>query len=366
MIKKTNFNKVFKFYKMSQKLGQRAFTLAEVLITLSIIGVVAALTIPSLIENHNNKAWATAKDLWNKKLVEVTRQMNIDGVMTGVASSTEDYMNYFKKYVKVIKTCNNDKLSNCYSPEMVLTGGDNVDVSSLTNANSLGHNDWGTNTMSFVIADGTTIIMAYNPNCESIDPLSSEGQSGQVGCMSMLIDVNGKKGPNKVGDDIELKNATISPCDILLGSTGICAGGSDLEPIVPISTCTGSGNESYDDRGDHSNCATNYWAGAKKACDQLGMRLTTPQELADVATYVYKLEKNPLNAEDGRYSLTPDSTRVSKISWSVGDSQSYWADESLYGGDAYYRIFDTSYTAFSYNGFSGVSFSAPNARCVSK
>src|SRR5699024_9785110 len=41
-----------------------AFTLAEVLITLAIIGVVAALTIPSLIENHNEKAWLTAKDLW--------------------------------------------------------------------------------------------------------------------------------------------------------------------------------------------------------------------------------------------------------------------------------------------------------------
>ena len=31
---------------------KRAFTLAEVLITLGIIGVVAALTIPTLISNH--------------------------------------------------------------------------------------------------------------------------------------------------------------------------------------------------------------------------------------------------------------------------------------------------------------------------
>lgn len=32
-----------------------AFTLAEVLITLGIIGVVAALTLPSLIQNHKEK-----------------------------------------------------------------------------------------------------------------------------------------------------------------------------------------------------------------------------------------------------------------------------------------------------------------------
>ena len=44
-----------------------AFTLAEVLITLAIIGIVAALTIPALVQNHNEKAWSTAKDLLEKK-----------------------------------------------------------------------------------------------------------------------------------------------------------------------------------------------------------------------------------------------------------------------------------------------------------
>ena len=138
--------------------------MAEVLITLAIIGVVAALTIPSLIENHNEKAWSTAKDLWQKKLVEATRQMNIDGVMTRVAGTTEDFMDYFKKYVKIIKTCDNNKLKNCYSPKIVQTAGDEVEVSGLKSAKNLGHDDWGTNTTGFVIADGTTVIMAYNPN----------------------------------------------------------------------------------------------------------------------------------------------------------------------------------------------------------
>lgn len=34
---------------------KRAFTLVEVLITLGIIGVVAALTLPALIENYQKK-----------------------------------------------------------------------------------------------------------------------------------------------------------------------------------------------------------------------------------------------------------------------------------------------------------------------
>ncbi|MBE7705878.1 MAG: prepilin-type N-terminal cleavage/methylation domain-containing protein [Cyanobacteria bacterium SIG30] len=38
----------------------KAFTLAEVLITLAIIGVVAALTIPSVITNYRNQEIETA------------------------------------------------------------------------------------------------------------------------------------------------------------------------------------------------------------------------------------------------------------------------------------------------------------------
>ena len=34
---------------------KKAFTLAEILITLSIIGIVAALTIPNLIQNYKRK-----------------------------------------------------------------------------------------------------------------------------------------------------------------------------------------------------------------------------------------------------------------------------------------------------------------------
>ena len=345
--------------KLDLNKSETAFTLAEVLITLSVIGIVAALTIPSMIENHNNKAWKTAKDLWDKKLVEATRQMNIDGVMTGVASSTEDYMNYFKKYVKVIKTCENNKLENCYAPKFVQTAGDEVEVNTLKTANSLGQKDWNTNTMGFVIADGTTVVMAYNPNCSSVDPFSKEGQSGQVGCMSMLIDVNGKKGPNRVGDDIQLKNATISTCDMKFQDK--CIAASDIYPITPINTCDGSGNEEWDDdRGStNSYCANNYWAGAKKACADNEMRLPTMQELADVATYIYKQEDNPIGRFEHRNSITPDSYRATELNWST-NGWHYWSSEPNGSYNAYLRHFLSSSSNW---GYGNVYFSTSRARC---
>ena len=58
--------------------SKAAFTLAEVLITLAIIGVVAVLTVPALIQNYNEKAWETAKSVFEKRLEVAVKQLNTE------------------------------------------------------------------------------------------------------------------------------------------------------------------------------------------------------------------------------------------------------------------------------------------------
>lgn len=53
--------------------GLRAFTLAEVLITLGIIGVVAAMTLPTVINNKRNKELETAFKKSYSMLAQVTQ-----------------------------------------------------------------------------------------------------------------------------------------------------------------------------------------------------------------------------------------------------------------------------------------------------
>ena len=304
-----------------------AFTLAEVLITLAVIGVVAVLTIPGLIKNHNEKAWATAKDLWEKKLTETVRRMNTDGVMTG-HDTTEDFMDTFKQYMKVIKTCDNNDLNKCYSPEFVLTGKrDNLEkkyIEDFKTANDLGVSDWNTNTMSFVISDGTTVIAAYNPNCPYADPIEDTGS--QVACLSMMIDVNGKKSPNRVGKDILLSNATISTCDNPIGD--LCFSTDFLANTI-LNTCSTGTEEdkAYDTTGDDNfYCEYNYWAGAKKTCAQKNMSLATLEQLAQLASNLYvdssgnkitigeTTNKTGIKVND-EYSQNPPIT-LDKIYWS--------------------------------------------------
>ena len=317
-----------------------AFTLAEVLITLAIIGVVAVLTIPALIQNHNEKVWSTAKDLWEKKLTETVRRMNIDGVMTG-HKSTEDFMNTFKNYMKVIKTCDNSEINKCYSTNIVQTGSDSetieVETSELKTAENLG-NDWETNTMSFVVADGTTVIMAYNPNCPYADPI--EDQGSQVSCMAYMVDVNGKKGPNKVTKDIKLiGQISLSNCDNPIGD--MCFS-TDFNP-TPIDT-TLDENKQYDENYAVTN---NYWAGAKKACADMGMSLPTRTQLAQLVSNLY-VDSNgntvTIGISEHKRGLKIKDEYKSNPPLTLGGS--YWSSEDGAGRyHAFYRGFDSTSTA---------------------
>ena len=321
-----------------------AFTLAEVLITLAVIGVVAALTLPGLIQNHNEKAWSTAKDLWEKKLTETVRRMNIDGVMTG-HETTEDFMNSFKNYMKVIKTCDNTDINKCYSPKIVQTGSESepeeIQTSELTTAENLG-NDWGTNTMSFVIADGTTAIFAYNPNCAYADPIEDTGS--QVSCLAYMVDVNGKKGPNRVTQDIALVGQiALSNCDNPIGD--MCWS-TDFAP-TPLDT-TLDENKQYDENSARTN---NYWAGAKKACSDMEMSLPNRAQLAQLASNLY-VDTNgndiTIGATENMHMGTIKVRDQYKDNPPFTINSRYWSSEDYSADYAYYRYFDSTDSGLSY------------------
>ena len=49
----------------------KAFALAEILITLVIIGIVSALSIPTLVKKYQQDAWNISADIFYQKLLEV-------------------------------------------------------------------------------------------------------------------------------------------------------------------------------------------------------------------------------------------------------------------------------------------------------
>lgn len=150
--------------------NQKGFTLAEVLITLGIIGVVAALTLPALIQNHKkSETTARLKKFSSIMAQAVLMSENDNGPVedwekdegttkdeeTGLYpdsdyESSQKYFNkYIKNYLKYLKTEKDEK----------------------------------TNLFKVLLTDGSSVKLRNG------------------GCMDLIFDINGDKNPNEEGRD---------------------------------------------------------------------------------------------------------------------------------------------------------------------
>ncbi len=98
---------------MKKTIRKSAFTLAEVLITLGIIGIVAAMTIPTLIQKHRRGVVETSLKKFYTTMNQAIKLSTVENGETKYwdfsdidnADSVELFFNkYLKKYVKVLKT----------------------------------------------------------------------------------------------------------------------------------------------------------------------------------------------------------------------------------------------------------------------
>lgn len=170
-----NRRKVYKVIRLlGDKLLQKAFTLAEVLIVLGIIGVVAEMTIPTLMHNFQEqvfktsykRAFSLANQAWS---LAVTNDQMLDRPNWGDMTSKVNNFNAFKSNFKVVKDCNSGNHSDCWANGDVVWGG-------LPSSDAL----------AFIDASG--IVWSLLSNSSGNGP-------------EMVIDTNGAKKPNKFGQD---------------------------------------------------------------------------------------------------------------------------------------------------------------------
>lgn len=173
-----------------------AFTLAEVLITLGVIGVIAALTIPTLINKTNNKELANAFLKNYATIVEASKQIINDnsGDITNIFPTAQDLSDAFAQKLKVSKNCPNTQANGICWPNPVdaknlagndFTGNynDNAPTLNLNNGSSVRfYNNW------------------YKPACNQW--YITRGGKTEGVCAVLHIDVNGMKKPNQLGRDI--------------------------------------------------------------------------------------------------------------------------------------------------------------------
>lgn len=199
------FNKHFDRIKLIKKTGEykfdmrkQAFTLAEILITLVVIGVVAALTIPSLMNNTKNEAnIAALKKFYstmNQALVKIAdKDCGTPGNLKECFSTHQDFENAIANQFKLNKNCNYDKNENCWAPV-----NDNFDGSgSETDFDSASDS-----ALSFITLDSMSVILSTNFNTCSFHGGSNVNAPIYNMCGTLNVDVNGIKPPNRAGIDV--------------------------------------------------------------------------------------------------------------------------------------------------------------------
>ena len=335
--------------------SKAAFTLAEVLITLAIIGVVAAITIPSLVKNYNEKAWSTAQKVFTERLEVATRQMNTEEKLAGY-SNTMDFVNELKKYIKITRVCDNNNITKCFNKEVIWSADEEpVDMSKVTDASAFGL-DWETDTVAVQFANGVNAVIAYNPNTTQ-DPFNNQF-SATSNSMAILYDVSGNKNPNKYSAE---PNSDISAINVRELKGVVACMIPELKDTMCISQILGPQNGGYgpltkaqceEQKGDLGIAACNYdndyWAGAVAKCGGVS-KMPSQDQLTQLANYIYNTDS--VSSSGITSSLAMDTEKASQF-LSASPSSYYfyvWSGREYGSGSAFVLGFDPTEAGWYYN-----------------
>ena len=298
-----------------------AFTLAEVLITLGVIGVVAALTMPTLLKNIAERSNSEAQANLAQKITKSMDLMRADGGLERTYNSTDEFVDEFSKYIKISTRCDADHIADCWPTKTVTTtDGETYDVSKAKTGKNLNLKDNKSNNVGIILADGATLILTYNPNAgiigdgDTVTPSFADLPIGfgrtkkfayttsVTDSIDFVMDVNGFKGPNseaRNGKQYDIRSFKVARFSKGCAGNNINGIGCVYQPPSYSPIKAGSDemkkwdpNWTTEKVGANAS-SNNYWAGAKKACDDIGMSLPDKSKLQSLGKKT-KAEKEQL------------------------------------------------------------------------
>ncbi|GBF22661.1 hypothetical protein tpqmel_0065 [Candidatus Gastranaerophilus sp. (ex Termes propinquus)] len=172
-----------------------AFTLAEVLITLAVVGIVAASTIPAVVTKLTRQEYVTKLQKAHNTLVNVYKAAEVEHgpaqFWRGGPTQDAYFIKYLKPQFDIMADCgliSNNTTNACMAiPDDYKDLGGGAFTGTLTFVNGWMHS-------KIVTPDGIT----FSFYTESGDLFAGKNATADL----VAVDVNGKKPPNQVGRDL--------------------------------------------------------------------------------------------------------------------------------------------------------------------
>lgn len=183
-----------------------AFTLSEVIITLGIIGVVAAITIPPLNNQFQKQQYTIALKKFCTEFDQALMELALDYKCTGDLSCTGLFSSSSSealfgaaliKHFNFTKDCGVTPGGGCF-PSIINDSydgsGSNINIDNYS-------------TYKFVTADGMSISASIGigtsilRDCQTNNSNSGSGYMSEL-CGFVIVDINGFKSPNRSGRDV--------------------------------------------------------------------------------------------------------------------------------------------------------------------
>ena len=191
----------------------KAFTLAEVLVTLGIIGVVSAMTVPTLMQNYQRQSYVTQLHKVYNELGQAAERYKADNNLVSlregrIMGNKDEVHNFVLQYFKVVKDCGGRYWSSasnaCFAQKYT-----SIDGSSTTNIQ--GQECLATVVLAsgaalcFDTGAATSVGAKEDINgdgkVDENDVINNTGVNAGM-AITVEVDVNGPKGPNVAGRDL--------------------------------------------------------------------------------------------------------------------------------------------------------------------
>ncbi|MCM1009424.1 MAG: type II secretion system GspH family protein [Fusobacterium sp.] len=265
--------------------------MAEILLSLTIIGVVAAITLPSLTGNINERTWNTQrKALYARfsQAIALMPALNGYGVDNPDTAAETFVTAGLSKVLKINNICDSEHLTDCGLPAKfigqtgsVLYSGSfpnnyrdfNPTAVALSYDNGVNYaesySQVNTKAAAFETANGESIAVYYNPSCKASMNENKYYLTPPKVCVNFVYDLNGSKGPNTIGKDMGFMTV-LYPTDSVI--------------VAPLPANAAGESALFED--------------AAKVCRKLGDEYRMPNRDEMVAMFI---NKNLIDIESGYY-----------------------------------------------------------------